>query len=272
MALDRISRLVHLAAADSGVLSALHLQPAKLQVPLNLSDDQVRLLQSASSTPTSPATASSPSSTKQDGGPVKSAPVISTRQQVQAAPAPVAKADMSTPDTGDELLPPEGTGQPPIPVLIALPPLPVPAPSRSPVPQPTPAPESRPAPSTSPAIPAPFRAPLPLGPMPWQPGPAWFGQGPMGPLPGIPVLRQPQPVAGWFQPCGGPGISVPENPTCYQEETPCQTTPRQAPFASWLPQSAERCDCCLQVTALVATVTTTSQTAITGITAIAQQR
>ncbi len=310
MALDRIAKLVRLAAADADVVSALQKQPAKLAVPLNLDPDHLRVLQSAKATAAPQKTpAFGQAQPRQAAIETAGSAAIQPKPVAAAAPMPIIMANVAAPNTDDVLLPPEGAGQPPNPVIISLAPLPSPAPTRQPAaappaspgptrqPQPAPAKlnpaPSQPGPATSPTIPAPapLRAPLPLGPLPWQQQPARqpFGLGPIYPLPGLPTLTQLQPVSN--TPDGSPiptiGSPIPtiasQIPTIAypiptiagalgsQEQSALQTTPTQMAPAFWPPQNAAPCDCRLPVTALAAMVATTSQTAITAITGIAQQ-
>jgi hypothetical protein len=247
MTLDRISRLVSMAAADSGVSDALRSQPAALRVPLGLTDQQVRVL-TASNAPQRVV-----------------APKLHARANI-ANVTPVRALTEVDPVNYDPLLPPEGPGQgdlTPAPVIIANAPIPSPAkPAPSPVPTPAPS-QPAPGPVGQPA-PAPFKAPAPLGPMPWQrpPGPT-----PFGPVPSAPVMRQPI-----FSP------SFPVSQTPSNTGTVAQSFPTPVPcvnpvLSSSAPQTSDSCDCCcIQVTALVAFVSATSETAITAIAAIAAQR
>jgi len=279
MSLDRIAKLVRLAAASSDIVSALRNHPAKLRTPLGLRADHVRVLQRASVFPL-PQKASSISgkeqATQTNG---ESKTTVASRSVTSRA---ATKDDLTAPVANDGLLPPEGSGQPPEPVLTNLPPLPSPAPQPAPAPAPaSPAPVgspvSQPAPAASPTAsapaPTPLRAPSPLGPFPWQniPTRVPVGRLPLYPLPTIPVLRQAQPAPSMTEPSYGAPIPVSENPPSVQEHIPMQTAPNQAAVFR-PPNSSEGCDCSPYVTALVATVTTTSQTAITAITAIATLR
>jgi hypothetical protein len=277
MSLDRIARLIHLAAADSDIVSALQYHPANLKIPLGLSDDHVRVLKRASvlRDPQKTPLLSTRKQTKQVKVDTKnvSSP---TKSMTKAAVALAPTTDAIVPNP-NALLPPEGQGQPSIPILTNLPPLTIPAPVLQPGPVPSPGPVG-PQPSPSPGAqptaapvispvgqPAPFRAPTPVGSFPWQnpPSPTGMGRAPIYPLPAIPVFRQPQPASGTVQNLYGPAIPTPENRPCVSEPPPIQTAPS--------PASAGGCDCCcLQVTALVATVTATSQSAITAITAVAR--
>ncbi len=271
MALDRISRLVRMAAADSGVSGS----------PAPVAARQV-VVGSAAGRPVSVSAA------------YKAAPVA-TRLVARAAaantvPAPAAKAEENDPTTYDPLLPPEGPGQggqTPAPVIVVTAPVPSPAkpapsPAR-PAPSPGVSPVGQPGTPTGPSPatgPAPFRAPAPLGPMPWQkqPGPA-----PLGPMPSMPVLRQPtwspavpvytSPGSASISPSGTSGAGgTGGGPYPSSATGPCEM--QSAPPAQHAASSAsDGCDCCcIQITALVATVAATSQTAITAITAIASQR
>lgn len=243
MALDRISRLVSMAAADSGVSDALRNQPAALRVPLGLTEQQVRILTASSNAPQK---------------------VVAAKLYARANVANVTPVQASTEadPVNDPLLPPEGPGQgdlTPAPVIIVTAPAPSPA-KPAPSPGPTPAP-SQPAPGpVSQPSPAPFKAPVPLGPMPWQrtPGPTAFG-----PVPAAPALRQPA-----F------GPSSPASQTSSNGGTVAQRSLTPVPCENpVLLPSSDCCDCCcIQVTALVASVSATSETAITAITAIAAQR
>jgi hypothetical protein len=246
MALDRIARLVSMAAADSGVSDALRNHPAALRVPLGLTDQQVRVLTASSNAPQKVV-----------------APKLYARANIANA-TPVRALTEVDPVNYDPLLPPEGPGQgdlTPAPVIIANAPIPSPAkPAPSPLPSPAPV---QPAPGPV-SQPAPFKAPGPLGPMPWQrtPGPT-----PFGPVPSAPVLRQPvfSPAFPVSQAPSNTGIVAQPSPTPIPCETP--VIPPSGPHAS------DSCDCCcIQVTALVASVSVTSETAITAITAIAAQR
>ena len=246
-------------------------------------------------------------STVKSGTGSPSQPAGGARQAVTAplatAVRAVAKDVVLAPDPNDGLLPPEGTGQPPQPVLTTgVPPRrPAPAPAGRPAPQPSPSPQpapsqASPGPAVSPApgsspsrspvsqpatgipfstpAPAPLRAPVPLTGLPGQNAP---GGGPMGrvpfyPLPALPVLRQPQAAPAMAQSSYGPTIASYSSQGPAGVETPIQTLANQITSATQAPESSAGCDCCLQVTALVATVTATSQSAITGIMAIARQR
>jgi hypothetical protein len=245
MALDRISRLVSMAAADSGVSDSLRNQPAALRVPLGLTDQQVRVLTASSNAPQK---------------------VVAPKLYARANIANVAPVRALTEVNYDPLLPPEGPGQgdlTPAPVIIATGPIPSPAkPAPSPVPTPAPS-QPAPGPVSQPA-PAPFKAPVPLGPMPWQGAP---GPTPFGPMPSVPVLRQPvfSPSFPVSQAPSNTGIVAQPSPTPVPSGSP--VPPPSAPHTS------DSCDCCcIQVTALVASVSATSETAITAITAIAAQR
>jgi hypothetical protein len=258
MALDRISRLVSMAAADSGVSEALRNQPAALQAPLGLTEEQVRVLTASSNAPQKVV-----------------APKLFARANI-ANVTPVRASTQVDQATDDPLLPPEGPGQgdlTPAPVIIGAAPIPAPTkPAPSPVPTPAP---SQPAqgPVSQPA-PAPFKAPVPLGPMPWQrpPGPT-----PLGPVPSAPVLRQPvfspsfpvsqAPVyqAPISQSPPNTGVAARPGPT----SVPCES-PVLPPS---VPHTSDSCNCCcIQVTALVASASVTAETAITAIAAIAAQR
>lgn len=246
MALDRISKLVSMAAADSGISDALRNQPASLRVPLGLTDQQVRVLTASSNAPQKAV-----------------APKLYARANV-ANVTPIRTLTEVDPVNYDPLLPPEGPGQgdlTPAPVIITAAPIPSPAkPAPSPVPTPAP---SQPAPGPV-SQPAPFKAPVPLGPMPWQ---IPSGPMPFGPVPSAPVLRQPifSPSFPVSQAPSNTGIVTQLSPT----PTPCEP-PVLLPSA---PHTSDSCDCCcIQVTALVASVSATSETAITAITAIAAQR
>jgi len=273
MPLDRIARLVRMAAVDSGISAALRNQPADLQAPLGLTAHQVSVLTASSAAPT-PAVASK---------------LVARAAVANTVPEPVATANEDIPAISDPLLPPEGQGegQTPAPVILAplpsLPHKPVPAPAATPGP-------SRPGPAPGPImhLPAPFHAPAPLGPMPWQsnlPAPSPFSPGSFYPIPSMPVLRQPQPspqtsTQTLNQPSNQYLDSADSQTTTGTDSgTHVSSTPdfsvslAQSLPASQTSQPSDGCDCCcIQVTALVATVATTSQTAITAITAIASQR
>jgi len=263
MPLDRIAQLVRMAVADSDVLSTLRTHPAKLKAPLGLSDAQILALKGG--TPDGLQAARSSTAPSPQGKSHAQRRVADQTVAGALAIKPQAKAAVATASTEDPLLPPEGSGQPPNPVIVATP-SPMPGPGTTPAPSPASPGSTQPAPASptsSPApviaTPSPMQAPTPLGPMPWQPSPAPFGTGPT--LSPIPVFRQPAPV---------PATMIEPTKT---QSAPCTQAPN-AMSGPILPAEigSEGCDCCLQITALVGTVTTTSQTAITAITAIAQQR
>jgi hypothetical protein len=269
MSVERIASLVRLAAGSSDAAAAFQGQTASLKSPMVPSVPQVRALPAAAAV-----SVPQKASALRGQANVESKRTVTSQAKTLASASPVfaVKAAVAAPDA-DVLLPPEGQGQPSNPVIVRVAPLPAPAPVRQPAPiqrpQPAPTGQSQPAPGPgiSPAgqpSPAPFRAPSPLGPFPWQgqPTPGLAGRGPMYSLPAIPVLRQPQPGYGPAAPLSG-------TPTFAQQQTPAQPPPNQVGPAFG---QAEGCNCCLQVTGLVATVVTTAQTAITAITAIAQRR
>ena len=233
MALDRISGLVHMAAADRNLMAKL--QPRRLQVPPDLAPQVetagARAPGARAGAPKQPnATASSQSAASPHTARAQPAPVLSVRSAV--APSP-----------DGPLLPPEGSGQPPSPVTVLAP---GPAPGPTPAPQPSPGPLPGPSPQPSPT-PGPIHVPGPVGPIPGKKPP---GAGPFGPVPSRP---------GFPRPTGPSGGQV----------APCPQGPGSPGFDQLLAACGGRCCCCLQIAAIVATVTETAHTAITAITAIA---
>src|ERR1700722_5454769 len=140
MPLDRISRLVRMAAADSGVSFASRNQPAAVQAPLSLTDRQARVLTASGKAPQQ----------------VVAPKLFARATLANVTPVPHLTADEVNQENDDTLLPPEGPGQggqTPAPVIIATGPIPSPG-----KPAPTPAP-SQPAPGpVSQPGPAPFKA------------------------------------------------------------------------------------------------------------------
>ncbi len=234
MSLDRVARLVRLAAAGSHISRAAEDRLPKSK-PL---DHQVRAI-APRKLPVLPLfqqpTADSGKEQPAEGryrtqilGATRAVP-IQARTIVNVATSSPTQAAVTASNDDDGLLPPEGSGQPPSPVLINVQPQPTPAPVRQPVPtpgrtpapgptpvrapvpvpsaSPAPAPVSRPSPATSATVPtpAPFGVPIPLGALPWQiqssgePARSVW----MCPLPALPVFQQPQPSAGVSEPFYG---------------------------------------------------------------------
>lgn len=325
---DRISRLVRQAAVDSDLSSASRTQRAKVaiqpqahavpvrvaprsQVPPTASKSSPSTAQNLSVSPRlqnpAPGSAASKVRSAAAGPSLPLAAAAQKKVSAQALPgiavAPsLAKADFAVAEQNDELLPPEGSGNPPAPVILTLAPLPSPAPARHPAPVVSPSPSSQshptqppgnspsasptgspvsvpttagasqPASTTTPVTPQPslFGAPPSLAPFPApaQPGSSPGGRIPLGPLPTYPVapLPQPEPYRGpvsYTQPVAAWQPCSAEPPTSVSP-----TFPNAAPALSAQDGAAASC-CCTPVPALVGIVATTSQTAITAITAIA---
>lgn len=245
MSLDRIAGLVRMAAADADVVTTLQKQPAQLQVPLNLTAAHLQVLEAGrqasgagvkAGSPTQPSTTPSPAAR------------LTTTVRAQSAPIhPVTRVVLESSSNG-QLLPPEGSGQPPSPVTVQAP-GPTPGPSPSPAPHPVPGPIPEPAPTPIPQ-PGPIHVPGPVGPIP---GKKPSGRGPFGPVPSHPEFPQPSGPSG-------------------DQGAPCS----QGSGSPGLDQLLAACGggdcCCLQIAAMVATVTETAHTAITAITAIARKR
>jgi len=184
-------------------------------------------------------------------------------------PVPVLRTRYLATLVANPLLPPQGQGLPPQPVLVTAVRGPAPSPARQPSPTAAPVispvgqvPSSTGGPGPV-STPFPVRVPLPSMPPSFQGLPVAAVAAPslMGPLPTMPVFRQYQPAVQ-YQPAEC--IPVPEMPCAPQQEFV------EAPPAKGAqPSSSSACGCCLPVTGLVATVATTSQTAITAITALA---
>jgi hypothetical protein len=254
MSLDRIAGLVRLAAADADLVSTLQKQPARLQVPLNLTAEHLQVLEAGRSDRAPAPGALTGAATRPNASAKSPASLSAKAVRVQAAPfGLVTGAATTSPSPDGQLLPPEGSGQPPSPVIVQTPgpaPSPVPRPSPGPQPQPAPSPIWQPSPSPGPT-PSPYQAPVPLGPMP---GPKPSGKGPFGPVPGHPGLRKPSPGSSDGQ------------------ASPCSHGSRSTGMDLLIAACADSHCCCLEIAAIVATVTETAQTAITAITAIAEKR
>jgi hypothetical protein len=183
-------------------------------------------------------------------------------------PVPGLRARYLATLVANPLLPPQGQGLPPQPVLVTALRGPVPSPARQP--SPTAGPVTSPVgqiPSST-GAPVPVSTPFPVRvPMPSLP-PSFQGlpvgapavTSLMGPLPTMPVFRQYQPAVQIQSAECIPVAAMPCAPQQGLVEAPPATGPQPSTGA---------CGCCLPVVGMVATVATTSQTAITAITALA---
>jgi hypothetical protein len=258
MSFESVARLAELAATDSGILSALQDDPARIRKPLQLSEAQVRALVSA-------------------GSFTSGRPARTTSQAEAAVTDPAVLMQLGTLGT---LLPPEGSGAFPSPADLPPPqsaPAAVAPVHAAPSPQATPAaPQSRgPAPgshspSATPGSPAP-RSVTPQSPSTAPQSGA--SPGSSGQTPGTPSGGA-VPASGSQ---GSPASSSGAQPSASQtggSSTPIQTQPTQTPgnLVVGLPQAPRLRGCCgceVGMIALTAQTSATAQAALTAITAIA---
>jgi len=230
MAMQRVAELVRRASKDTGVIAALRNDPSQLPKSLDLSEEHINALQSASAFVVPSA------------APKPAAKGLSFGQRAMATtPAPAA------------LLPPEGTGGGP--AVLTLPPM---APVAAPV-APIPAPV---APIGAPVAPvvAPVAKPPVTPPAPVSKPPTASPKPPVTVTPPpvtAPVMAPSAPVVAPFAPVYSP----PPQGRTYDPPQPVQTLVAAV--------AGCECDCSVAITAIVSSVSMTANTALTALTAMA---